>query len=172
MLVTRIKVLNLVSLLVMKQPSGENVLLFNNCPTPPRGTPEARGKGGVSGLMVQILRHKSTFIHTWLVSAFETFYYCKYSLESNQRLPFSTTNAAWKILSFIYIGGTDYKIVNLVFWYHFHTAYLSLRRPVLEHGRGNVWALNSSTLLVDDPFKAFFVDCVASQCLEREVFGL
>lgn len=71
MLVTRMKVLNLVSLLVMKQPSGENVLLFNNCPTPPRGTPEARGKGGVSGLMVQILSHKSTYIHTLLVSAFE-----------------------------------------------------------------------------------------------------
>lgn len=54
-----------------------------------------------------------------------------------------------------------------------YASHLGLRTEVLEHGRGNVRAQNSFKLFVEaDPFKDFFVDCAASQCFDRWIFGL
>ncbi len=54
-----------------------------------------------------------------------------------------------------------------------NASHLLSRTAVLEHGRGNVRAKNSFKLFVEeDPFKDVFVDCAASQCFDRGIFGL
>lgn len=50
-----------------------------------------------------------------------------------------------------------------------YASHLGLRTAVLEHGRGNVRERNSFKLFVEEDF---FVDCAASQCFDRWIFGL